>query len=101
MFLDRAGTVYLGGITSYGDWSCAQYGVSTRVDAFETWISDFVTGGSSGGVAVCGDGTCDLGESCDGRGGTDFCSSDCDGQSTGFPLDRFCEIGPYCLGPGC
>ncbi len=101
MFVDRSGTVYVGAITSYGDWSCAQYGVSTRVDAFETWISDFVSGSSSTTPASCGDGTCDLGESCDGRGASTLCTADCDGQLTGFPLYRFCDVGPYCMGPGC
>ena len=33
---------YVGGITSYGDSNCLVYGVSTRVDAFESWINDFV-----------------------------------------------------------
>jgi secreted trypsin-like serine protease len=40
-FVDRAGTWYVGGITSYGDSYCAYYGVSTRADAYETWIGDF------------------------------------------------------------
>jgi len=40
-FLDRAGTWYVGGVTSYGDSYCLYYGVSTRVDAYETFIADF------------------------------------------------------------
>jgi secreted trypsin-like serine protease len=41
-FLYRNNTAYVGGITSYGDSYCAQYGVSTAVDAYETFINDFV-----------------------------------------------------------
>ncbi len=48
MFVDRGSDVYLGGVTSYGDYYCQYYGVSTRVDAFEGWINGY-TGGSSGG----------------------------------------------------
>jgi len=40
-FVDRAGTIYVGGITSYGDANCLVYGVSTRADAYETFIGDF------------------------------------------------------------
>jgi len=40
-FIDRGGP-YVGGITSYGDANCLVYGVSTRVDAFETFIADFI-----------------------------------------------------------
>jgi secreted trypsin-like serine protease len=35
---------YVAGITSYGDSGCSEYGASTRVDAFEGWIGDFVAG---------------------------------------------------------
>ena len=42
MFVYRGGNTYLGGVTSYGDPWCTTYGVSTRVDAYETWINDFV-----------------------------------------------------------
>jgi secreted trypsin-like serine protease len=74
-FIFRNNVPYVGGITSYGDADCAVYGVSTRVDAYETWINDFIGGG--GGEepppAGCGDGFCDIdgGESCD------SCPDDC------------------------
>jgi len=42
MFVYRASEVYVGGMTSYGDANCAVYGVSTRADAFEGWIDDFI-----------------------------------------------------------
>ncbi len=47
-FVFRGSDTYVGGVTSYGDYYCSQYGVSTRVDAYESWITGF-TGGSSGG----------------------------------------------------
>ncbi len=100
-FINRGGTTYVAGITSYGDANCAIYGVSTRTDFFETFINDFTgTGGGtdpqpecnvdtdcpSGFVCTnntcieepantgdCGNGVCDLagGESCD------SCPDDC------------------------
>ena len=36
---DSAGNLTLAGVTSYGDRTCTQYGVDTRVDAFRTWIT--------------------------------------------------------------
>ena len=48
MFVFRGSDTYVGGITSYGDYYCTQYGVSTRVDAYDAWISSY-TGSSSGG----------------------------------------------------
>ncbi len=35
----RSGDPYVVGITSYGDSRCRVYGVSTRVDAYATWIN--------------------------------------------------------------
>ena len=114
MFVDRGGTVYLGGVTSYGDSFCTVYGVSTRVDAYETWIADFsgVTpppgdtadtgGGDTGGppAGTCGDGVCGAGESCDGRDGTLECG-DCDGKTNGKPDYRYCYVEGVCDGSGC
>ena len=50
-FITRSGTVYVGGITSYGDANCRFYGVSTRVDSYDSWIGGYVTttGGDTGG----------------------------------------------------
>ncbi len=36
---DADGTLSLVGVTSYGDQTCTQYGVDTRVDAFRTFIA--------------------------------------------------------------
>ena len=47
LFVTRGAQVYVGGTTSFTDYWCEQYGVSTRVDAFEDWILDFA--GESGG----------------------------------------------------
>lgn len=41
-FVTRSGTVYVGGMTSYGDSACTRYGVSARADAFESEIAAFV-----------------------------------------------------------
>jgi secreted trypsin-like serine protease len=73
-FIFRNNAPYVGGITSYGDADCAVYGVSTRVDAYEAWINDFIgTGGEEPPPAGCGDGFCDIagGESCE------SCPDDC------------------------
>jgi secreted trypsin-like serine protease len=40
-FVDRGGTWYVAGITSYGDADCDIYGVSTRVDGFTSWIEGY------------------------------------------------------------
>jgi len=109
-FVDRSGTVYVGGLTSYGDSGCAVYGVSTRTDAYESWIGDFADpgGGDTGSTADtgtssgdCGDGVCGTGESCDGRDGTSSCSADCDGVTKGKPTNRYCYVEGTCEGPGC
>ena len=54
-FVNRGGTWYLAGVTSYGDNACAIYGVSTRVDAYEAWIADF----ASPPATCVADGYCD------------------------------------------
>lgn len=104
-FIQRSGTWYVGGITSYGDASCTYYGVSTRVDAFESFISDFADGGSTGtdgGTSgTCGDTVCDDDESCDGRDGTTDCPEDCDGITRGKKSERYCYVGSTCEGGGC
>lgn len=121
-FIFRSGAPYLAGITSYGDSYCTIYGVSTRADAFDAWISSFTTvtpppdcGANGtcnaacapgadpdcGGAASCGDGTCGAGESCDGRSGTTACTADCAGKLGGKPTGRFCQVEGVCEGPGC
>ncbi len=56
-FIDRSGTTYMAGLTSYGDANCRIYGVSTRADAFEAEILAFAgpvsdTGGGDTGDSV-------------------------------------------------
>ena len=121
-FVDRSGSTYLAGITSYGDGPCTDYGVSTTVSAFEAFIDAFIDDGGApdcsangscnaecapgadpdcgGGGGSCGDGTCGDGESCDGRNGTTACS-DCPGKVNGNPSTRFCFVEGACVGPGC
>jgi hypothetical protein len=116
-FIQRNGAPYVAGVTSYGDRGCIIYGVSTRADAFDGFIADFVGDGpvdpepapgepeptpgepepTPGG---CGDGVCGAGESCDGRGATSACG-DCAGRTNGKPSRRFCEVEGVCEGPGC
>jgi len=43
-FLFRSGTEYVAGITSYGDQRCTDFGVSTTVSDFESFITDFIGG---------------------------------------------------------
>jgi secreted trypsin-like serine protease len=101
-FVSYSGTTYVAGVTSYGDGPCDDYGVSTNVAAFAGWIDDFVgDGGGGGGGGSCGDGTCAVGESCDGRNGTVSCIGDCPGKTSGKPSSRFCTVGNTCEGPGC
>lgn len=125
-FINRNGTTYVAGMTSYGDSYCTIYGVSTRADAFESFIDAFkgatppppptpdcsADGACNGDCAPgvdpdcgssgsCGDGTCDATESCDGRDGTTACSADCDGKTGGKPSGRYCFVGATCQGPGC
>jgi secreted trypsin-like serine protease len=110
-FIYRAGVPYVAGLTSYGDSTCSVYGVSTRVDAFEADILAFTGEGGGGGGDTgsvepppsgdCGNGTCDAGESCDGRSGTTLCEADCDGKTNGKPATRWCEVGDTCEGPAC
>jgi len=90
-FVTRAGTVYVGGMTSYGDAACTTYGVSSRADYFESYIQAFIGVApdcSANGVCnaqcaagadpdcapageVCGNGVCTGGETCD------SCPADC------------------------
>jgi secreted trypsin-like serine protease len=123
-FAYRAGAPYVGGITSYGDSYCTYYGVSTRVDAFQGWIDDFVFGPTPPDCSAdswcnpdcaagadpdciapppgdCGNGICDASESCDGRYETVSCLEDCPGLATGKPSGRFCYVGDTCEGRGC
>ncbi len=125
-FINRGGTTYTAGITSYGDQGCSVYGVSTNVSAYEGFINDFIgtapppppdcsaDGVCNGDCAPgddpdCGgnppggcdnDGVCEAGESCDGRNGTTACG-DCPGVTNGRPSNRFCFVNGVCEGPGC
>jgi trypsin len=109
-FIYRSSGTYVAGLTSYGDSYCNIYGVSTRVDAFEAEILDFIggtepppvdTGVEPPPADYCNnDGVCDDGESCDGRDGTSACG-DCGGVTTGKPSTRWCEVGSSCEGGGC
>lgn len=130
-FIQRGGTTYVAGITSYGDASCSQYGVSTNVSAFESYIEDFAGDGPPPAPDCSADGACnpacaagddpDCGGGDGGDGGTpDDCGDgtcgagescdgrggttacgDCDGVTNGRPSNRYCFVEGTCEGPGC
>jgi V8-like Glu-specific endopeptidase len=52
MFVDVGGTLTVIGVTSFGDASCVQLGASTRVDAFASFISQYLSGAAPGGGAA-------------------------------------------------
>jgi len=69
-FVDRGGVWYVGGVTSYGDGSCAKYGASTNASAFEAWIQSYLNPPPS---------TCsEAGASC--TANADCCSGSCGGK---------------------
>jgi len=67
-FVLRSGTKYVGGVTSYGDQNCTQFGCSTKVDAFDAWIAGFIgttlplgsvcSAGTQCASGFCVDGVC-------------------------------------------
>jgi MYXO-CTERM domain-containing protein len=74
-FLLRGGQEYVAGVTSYGDQNCSWYGCSTKVDAFEGWINDFiggVNGSSCSSAGQCNSGFCENGVCC-----STACTGDC------------------------
>lgn len=73
-FLWRDSTEYVVGVTSYGDPACTDYGVSTIVDAYSSWINDFTGVASedcqngedddSDDLVDCADPDCSLDSAC-------------------------------------
>jgi len=79
LLYDFDGTRYVGGVTSWGDDNCLEFGVSLRVSAYDGWITDFL----SPVVSTCGDGVIGAPEACD------------DGDETpGDGCDAICQIEP-------
>ena len=70
-FIIRNGIPYVAGMTSFGDRDCVIYGVSSRADAFESYIQDF-TGVTPPPVLCVADDICD-----------ESCANDPDCQSLG------------------
>ncbi len=68
-FLWRNNVEYVAGVTSYGDPNCTQYGVSTKVDHYMTWIT-----GYTGEIAAE---ICDNGIDDNGNGLTDCADPAC------------------------
>ncbi len=100
-FIARDGTIYVAGITCYGDLACNLYGVSTNVSAYQDFIDGFIVDAPPVETSTCGDGSCGAGESCDGRAQTQACPQDCPGKTKGKPTTRFCTVEGACEGPGC
>jgi len=67
-FVVRNGTEYVGGVTSYGDQNCDYYGCSTKVDAFQGFLAEFLTGSNGSActsAAQCNSGYCVDGVCCE------------------------------------
>lgn len=86
---------YVVGVTTFGDAVCAEWGTSTRVDHFRSWIDDFI------GVAECASDTdCDDGNDCtddtcvDGACQTAHNTDACDDGD-------LCTVGDACAGGSC
>jgi trypsin len=78
-FIFRSGTEYVAGITSYGDQYCTDFGVSTTVDEFTTYILTYLS-----------------------QGGSEDCDNEIDDDDDGFTDcdDGDCLSDPICIGPG-
>jgi uncharacterized protein (TIGR03382 family) len=74
-FVWRGGVEYVGGITSYGDENCVQFGCSTKVDAFQQEIVDFM--GGENGAPCTGAADCDSGFCVDGVCCESACAGEC------------------------
>jgi len=107
------GATYVAGVTSYGDEECAQFGCSTKVDAFDSFIADFVkgtVGTACGSSADCLQGNCRDGVCCDGgcEPGCGSCSSPaspgtCEPAPEGTACDDrdACTAGDACRAGRC
>lgn len=73
-FIEREGIRYVAGVNSYTAEGCQYFGCATKVDAFETFIADFL--GAPAGAA------CDRDEDCESWSCVDgvCCEADCDGR---------------------
>lgn len=95
LFYDFGGSWYVGGTTSYGDSQCASYGVSMRVTAYETWITDFIgtmctTNAECDDGNTCTDDSCDPGLGCQNTNNSNACD---DGDA--------CTNNDICAGGTC
>jgi hypothetical protein len=108
----RNGQEYVAGITSYGDQNCTLYGCSTKVDAFEDFIMDFVggvPGASCNASTDCLSGYCVDGVCCTTRcdGVCQACDLTADGtcvtvpNNTPCPDSNLCDGTEVCQGGQC
>ena len=106
-FAYREGVPYVGGITSYGDSYCTIYGVSTRVDAFDGWVSSFIgtpppdcsaDGFCNPDCASGDDPDCTVPPDCSADG---YCNPDCaSGDDPDCTVPPDCSADGYC-NPDC
>ncbi len=108
----RNGQEYVAGITSYGDQYCTQFGCSTKVDEFESFIVDFVggvPGAPCNSSADCLSGYCVDGVCCQTpcAGVCEACDLTGDGtcvtvpDQTPCPDNDLCNGDEVCLGGQC
>ncbi|MBN2496236.1 MAG: trypsin-like serine protease [Deltaproteobacteria bacterium] len=100
----RTGQEYVAGVTSYGGENCTTYSCSTKVDAFEPFIADFV--GAPNGQACIEDDGCASGHCAGGLCCESLCAGRCqsctlpgsEGRCVVLPDGTDCGDGDVCNG---
>lgn len=106
-FVFRSGCEYVAGITSYGDGPCLDYGVNTKVDAYQPWIDNYIQAAGvedctaagdedNDGVEDCNDPDCACHPSC--QADPEDCENgiDDDGDELTDCADHECLTHPAC-----
>ncbi len=103
-FVTIDGREYVVGITSYGDETCLEFGCSTKVDHFTSFITDFTGGGLGEGCNA--DSQCVVGPCVDGVCCESACDQECrvcnlpgeEGRCRTAPSGTLCSDGDLCNG---
>jgi uncharacterized protein (TIGR03382 family) len=106
-FVFRNGCEYVAGITSYGDAACLDYGVNTKVDAYQPWIDSYIQAAGvedctapgdedNDGVEECNDPDCACHPSC--QADPEDCENGIDDDGDGLTdcADHECLTHPGC-----